>query len=293
MASTTENPVAFEIARRNPSAEGQEGAEQGSHGVATSWTSDVEAAVALLKDSHSTQPETVQAMEAALRSHEAELRAEFEAKLARLETQLTRGEGDALLSSVRSVFAHLSEAPPNWHQVTVLFASSAQEQKGGGAEAGARRPHAVSLAISVLIVVSQSMVVVGLGVGTSEPSCRTSNDCELKGAYCRVGDGDRCTYCGEMTPLPLHFNTTLVAEVCADPTAAAVQANDREGFAFWNAAGVASWCHSCVFNDGMVDELTATSHAQSTRDVMGPFDWIALILCTVVVALTVGGELKV
>ena len=48
-----------------------------------------------------------------------------------------------------------------------------------------------------------------------------------------------------------------------------------------------------MFNDGRVDELTGNSLAQANVAAMGPFDWVALIFATVVVALTINGELKV
>jgi hypothetical protein len=53
------------------------------------------------------------------------------------------------------------------------------------------------------------------------------------------------------------------------------------------------WCEACVLNDGRVDELTVASHAQANVAAMGPFDWVALVFATVVVALTINGELKV
>eukprot|EP01043_Picozoa_sp_COSAG02_P060412 COSAG02_NODE_7889_length_2803_cov_28.147189_3_plen_312_part_00 len=267
-----------------------------AHGDGSNSRADLEAALALLNPKDGDQSQTVEAIEATLRSHEVALRAEFEAKLAKLEDKLAES-GGPLSSAARSVVAHLSEAPPNWHQATVLFASSAQEPDG--------RLRAVSLAISVLIVASQSMVAVGMLVGSNARSCHTSDDCETKGMYC-VDLVDRCVYCGEDTPLPLQtdpatggtlnwvyatdyigFNTSLVVEVCANPT-------ERLGTqSRFTAAMVARWCETCMLNDGRVDDLTVLSHTKSITDAMGPFDWIALILSTVVVALTVGGELKV
>ena len=90
----------------------------------------------------------------------------------------------------------------------------------------------------------------------------------------------------------MGFNLTLVAEVCAAPT-------DRlgiDGLANelpFPRASVVSWCETCVFNDGQVDELTAHSLAQANVAAMGPYDWVALVFATVVVALTSNGELKV
>jgi hypothetical protein len=262
---------------------------------------DLEAALALLNPQDGDDPQTVEAMEAALRSREAELEAKFEAKLAQLEAKLT--EGDGPLSSVaRSVVAHLSEAPPNWHQATVLFAST-QEPNA--------RLRVVSLAISMLIVACQCMVTVGVWVGTINKSCHTSDDCKTKGMFCMLGWTDRCHPCGGTTPLPwqtdpatggtlnwilaadyVGFNTSMITEVCADPTERP-GTDDYGSEIRFAAAGVASWCETCVHNDGQVHEVSTQSRAKSITDAMGPFDWIALILSSVVVALTVAAELKV
>ena len=86
-----------------------------------------------------------------------------------------------------------------------------------------------------------------------------------------------------VAPDYVGFNLTLVAEVCAAPT-------DRLGIP---RASVVSWCETCVYNDGQVDELTEFSFAQANVAAMGPFDWVALVFATVVVALTINGELKV
>ena len=45
--------------------------------------------------------------------------------------------------------------------------------------------------------------------------------------------------------------------------------------------------------DGQVDDLTNLGLKQANVAAMGAFDWIALLLATAVVALTIGGELKV
>ena len=126
-----------------------------------------------------------------------------------------------------------------------------------------------------------------------------------------VGGNDRCGWCGGRVPLPrqtdpatggtlnwavapdyVGFNLTLVAEVCAAPTdrlGIGESKNERP----FPRASVVSWCETCVFNDGQVDELTLVSLAQANVAAMGPFDWVALIFATVVVALTINGELKV
>jgi hypothetical protein len=89
------------------------------------------------------------------------------------------------------------------------------------------------------------------------------------------------------------FNTTLAAQVCAEPTSGVGVDGAGNEFEFTLAA-VKTWCEACVHAiDGQVDDLTAVRLAQANVAAMGPFDWVCLVLATVVVALTIGGELKV
>ena len=55
---------------------------------------------------------------------------------------------------------------------------------------------------------------------------------------------------------------------------------------------VASWCVACVRNDGTVDPLTSDSLAAANLAAMGPFDTVALVFASFIVAFTVVGELK-
>jgi hypothetical protein len=154
------------------------------------------------------------------------------------------------------------------------------------------------------------MVAVGVATGTISSSCASNDQCE-QGRYCSVGGRGRCHYCGSDVPLPQQtdpatggtlnwaeaennagFNATLVAETCADPADRRGTQGDGVEWTFPREA-VQSWCERCVFNDGRVDELTNIQFAQANIAAMGPFDWVALVLCSVVVALTIGGELKV
>jgi hypothetical protein len=288
MATITENPSFAEA----PDAQPQQRAR-----------ADLEAAVASLHASFNVndgnEAESVETLERLLRAHGDELRAEFAATL---ETKL---EAAAPLSAaVRSAVAHLTEAPLNFHQATVMYAAEQSGSDGEAARGALLLRLAGSLVLSTLMVLMQCMVAVGVFAGTVEPSCATSDQCAQKGTYCTVGGIDRCTYCGEDTPLPQQtdpatggtlnranapdyagFNLTLVAEVCAAPID-----NDRSPVMSTNTV---RWCEACVLNDGRVDELTVASHAQANVAAMGPFDWVALVFATVVVALTINGELKV
>ena len=55
-----------------------------------------------------------------------------------------------------------------------------------------------------------------------------------------------------------------------------------------------SWCEGCINPvDGVLDPTTVDSLVTDNVAMMGPFDLLALLLATFVVALTVEGELKV
>ena len=56
---------------------------------------------------------------------------------------------------------------------------------------------------------------------------------------------------------------------------------------------IKSWCETCVSPiDLAVDPLTDTGLTAANVAAMGVFDWVALVLATFIVALTVVGELK-
>jgi hypothetical protein len=199
--------------------------------------------------------------------------------------------------------AHLSEAPTNWHQIAVYFASlpAADEDAAWSV---------ITVLAGFAMVLGQCAVAAGLFIGTRRPSCESSDQCAQKGTWCAVGDGDRCQFCGNLVPLPLQtdratggtlnqpeyedfagFNATLVEEVCADPT-------DYDGRPDWATSAtfpklVKSWCETCVSPiDIRVDPLTIDSLLAANVAAMGSFDWVALVLATFIVALTVVGELK-
>ena len=264
---------------------------------------DLEAAVALLNVKDGSEVETMETLERLMIAREAELRAELRAEFdAKLESAAP------LSAAVRSAVAHLTEAPLNYHQATVMYAA----ETGGGDGETARNTLVLrcagSLVLSALMVLMQCMVVMGVLVGTLLPACASSDQCEQKGTYCTVDFRNRCEFCGERVPLPEQtdpasggtlnnamqrnyagFNLTLVAEACAAPT-------DRFGRETWYLfprAAVVSWCETCVFNDGQVDELTVPILGQANVAAMGSFDWVALFFATIVVALSICGELKV
>ncbi len=265
--------------------------------------SDLEAALAMsLLDE--LQPQTVESLEKLMAVRQAELTARLEAKL------------QAIVQATAPVMS--------LHQAAVKFACDAgSERRGAGytdiaeyatevmAGVARRRLRNRSVLVSALMVLAQSVVVLSIWHDTLSPVCSSNDQCQQKGTFCLVGGSNRCWYCGNSVPLlaqrdlkaegvlnrPDHkryvgFNRTLLKEVCGAPAELSA-VSMRMIQADYTRAGAVSWCEACVRNDGMVDELTATSHAGANVAAMGYFDWLALVTCTTVLALSVGGELQV
>jgi hypothetical protein len=136
----------------------------------------------------------------------------------------------SLESTVKSIFARLTEAPTNWHQCIVFFLTSTAH------EDATMRPWLPAMfAASWLMVLVQCAAAMGVAIGVVLPSCMSSDQCP-SGQYCQVGFSNRCGYCGSNVPLYMQidkatgdtynaifdpgfigFNKTLVAQVCADP----------------------------------------------------------------------------
>lgn len=188
---------------------------------------------------------------------------------------------------VRSVVAHLTEAPTNWHQGLVYLASDA------GTESTPWLPW--MLLGAVLMVLTQSIAASGILVGTRHPGCLSSDHCAQSGTWCSLDYG-RCEFCGQ-APLIVQiddngallnrpgdmssgannneFNLTLVAEVCASPIdrmGSNVKNGDGTYNMLYTARTVTSWCETCVHAiDGKVDPLTAESLSAGFVDAMGFF----------------------
>lgn len=288
MATTTEtgvveNPLAAEDdAESSPNA--------GDAGAAAQQRSDDVDIEAGLKDGTLTAEQAVVLME-------RQIEAKVNTKIAQLEARLSGGAGDAgssLESAVRGLVARLTETPTNFHQATVFYlAVDAPE------DAAMARWSPLLYAGSLAMVGLQSATAVGVLYGTTEPSCATSDQCGA-GTWCGVGWEGRCLYCGDDGPIAVVHdaidseldrwqridagfgNLTRVAEICTPPYTDPYLTNTT----------VASWCETCVRNDGTVDPLTEGSLLAGNIAVMGPFDDVALAFTSLIVAFTVVGELK-
>lgn len=251
-------------------------------------------------------------------------------KLAELESRLTGGSTQPLNGTFRRAVAEataaLTETPLNFHQATVFFVTSdAQED----AAMAAKAPWLYI--VGILMVLGQCIAAMAVFWGTFQPACLTSDHCD-DGLYCARGRettaAKRCAYCGAETPLMLEteglcslpptavrgkftvadpgcttrnnvadpnfvgFNLTAVADVCATPYVA------HEGLlggglpSYYPSDVVASWCEVCVLNDGTVDPSSPSRIAFNNVSSMGPFDVVALIFSTCIVAFQVAQELK-
>lgn len=258
-------------------------------------------------------------------AREAAVLAEVRREIARMRGGQRLGPGPEPVESsfdaaVRAVFAHLTEAPANWHQAVVYFAAGAQLPKTGEEQVG-QDPLPRMMKAAVLMVVGQVIVASGVQNGTVNPSCRDSDQC-MQGTMCH--SDNMCEYCGEgritiqtagtctfrddgqfrsygiqtvedpacmsynypNDPNFVGYNLSFVAEVCASPHIV-----PPDGW--WLVEDTVTWCEQCVFPiDGAVDQLSEINLSIANIASMSPSDVVALIFATLVVSFAVVGELK-
>ena len=225
----------------------------------------------------------------------------LESRVAELEAQLTQAAPS--VETVKAVVAHLTEAPTNWHQSSVYFATLPPSHEDAGSSS------CVMLG-GVMMVLGQCMALIAVYVGTFIPSCKTSDQC-ARGTFCWLVRTDRCEPCGQGHPLPVQtdpatggtlndpdmanfagWNTTAVAEICSNPIDV-IEINNAGVEDLYPRAAVASWCEACVHPiDMTVDPMTHPGIVAANVEAMAPYDWVALLFATFVVALAVVGELK-
>ena len=222
---------------------------------------------------------------------------------------------DGRRSFVVSIYSHLIAAPPNWHQALIFFLSSSAAEDGT-----MRRSAPLLFGAAALMVLAQTMVAVGVAVGTVEKSC-TSNDQCIAGKWCmessadgEAEEGARCSYCGSDLPLPLQiddtggvwnhniddnfvgYNSSYAEEICARPVTSHIGIAPRAGttdFAVpFSAVSVSNWCDSCFHAlTGDVNSMTSIKLYAANLAAMKPFDWAALVFVATIVAFTLVGEL--
>ena len=275
-------------------------------------------------DPNKPAEERCQAMERVLLQREEALRAEV--SMLRLKAASTV-DGSAV---VRAAFAYLTEAPLNWHQVTVYYAGSDSPED---APMKGRLP--LLFAGSAAMSLAQSVAVVAVYQGTYAPACTNSNQC-YAGAWCQVGMRPHCVYCGDVVPMPMQladscapteisvasktgstgsgcqtwnyppdpnfsgWNSSLVSSVCAVVPGTGLPAARDDGTpagggaAAFPADTVASWCERCVHAiDMTVDSTTPLGLIDDNVGAMGVFEFVTLAFCCFIVSSTIVGEVRV
>ena len=135
---------------------------------------DMEAALEGHRAGSLTSEDAVGALERLLAVREGGLRAQL---VQLLEAKVGGGAGESapgsLEAAVRSVFAQLqTEAPTNWHQGTVYFTTSTEQQDK---HMKARAP--LLLFGGTLMVLLQCMTTAGLFFGSISSSCENNDQC--------------------------------------------------------------------------------------------------------------------
>ena len=126
-------------------------------------------------------------------------------KVAALKAEMG-GASFEVESAVRSLVARLTEAPTSWHQSAVFFASSTDP-----IDAATKKRAPLLAAISVLMVLAQSLVAGALFFGNLWPACTKSSQC-VSGTYCsEPGQKSNCAYCSGNNPMTLQTNVSAAA----------------------------------------------------------------------------------
>eukprot|EP01043_Picozoa_sp_COSAG02_P050278 COSAG02_NODE_5151_length_4588_cov_2.905324_2_plen_369_part_00 len=259
---------------------------------------EVEAAIAALEG------------DSAPRRHAEAIDAFYEAELTSLRAELNAArQASSVSSSVASIVAQLSEAPINWHQATLFFFTAEDPED---ATMHGRAP--LLLALGYAQVLLALATAVGVAAGVVNPTCLDNDGCYAKGSFCWVGGSQRCQYCGQLSILQTQvdagggvlneayhpdfvgYNETGVAEACHNfpPEGFYIEGVNTYGDPhYYSREGVLAYCAACVSGvTGAVDGLNLRSLSEASVAAMGTYDWVALFFSSIIVSLTVVGELK-
>ena len=192
---------------QNPAVFGHQPAEGESE--ASPAVVDIEAA---LKAGTVTEREAIVLME-------QQMKQEMKQMQEKLTKQFAGQGAPTIESGVRSALARLANAPCNWHQATVYYASATAAEED--ALGKARAP--LMLAAGVAMVLGQLLACTAVGVGIIIPACASSDMCAA-GLYCTTGqEFPRCKYCGGDPPLQTQVSSapgTCTFEPHPDPAMA-------------------------------------------------------------------------
>ena len=198
-------------------------------------------------------------------------------EIEQIREQLATQGAPTMEYGVRSALARLANAPCNWHQATVYYASATAAEED--ALGKARAP--LMLAAGVAMVLGQLLACVAVGVGMVVPACASSDMCAA-GLYCTTGtEFPRCKYCGGDPPLqpqvssapgtctfephPDPLNAALGAELSvSDPACETLNVVADPNFAGYNATLALEVCAHPTARDGTEGAGAPLSFAQSS-----------------------------
>lgn len=171
------------------------------------------------------------------------MRQEMQAEIDELKARLS-GLTAPLETAIRSVVARLTESPSNWHQGVVLgFVTDAPT------DAQLRQWAPLGYLVSCVIVFMQSAVAVGICIGTIQPACANSDQCD-PGMFCMI-ERARCNFCGDRVPLALETEGSCISggsdaygrEITVkDPACTTRNLPTDPNFAGFNSTGVVAVC---------------------------------------------------
>ena len=238
-----------------------------------------------------------------------------------LQVKLNGATG--LDAAIRSTFAHLTEAPTNFHQMAVFFLSSKDPQ-----DSGMQQQAPILFMGCVLMVLAQSAAATGLFLGIFGASCKDHGMCSGAGMFCDAML-ERCSYCGDSCDHNLasycgdaaialssgnSLNATDVFTACSSVVVPAGPGQDdgpdtgpggggnggpgggKGQIMGWKKALAAeNWCKACVdatSSSNPVITLTQAATGEMNVDNMGAFDWITLLFASCIIALAIVGGKK-
>ena len=201
--------------------------------------------------------------------------------------------------AIRSVIAHLTEAPTNFHQATTYLHIETNE----GVIENKSKLRSLMLFFSIIIVLMQFVAVQSLVIGGTYPSCLQNSQCRTDGQYCKcfgkqiVGICDYCDSENTLRLIEKNYDvpakdailslflksssstenaTKLLANICASPVNVYIEA----------------FCEKCWNRHDRKVNNNSELKTVASNSVLLWSDFITLIFVCIIVSLTIVGELK-
>ena len=97
-------------------------------------------------------------------------------------------------------------------------------------------------------------------------------------------DAERYVAANSNDPNHVGFNLTLVSEVCTPPYTAQEGLDAFGEHQTFDALAVASWCETCMLDDGSIDAHNFAGLMAASLGAMGKFDNGSLVFATIFVS---------